>query len=73
MQSNLSFFNNKFISICINMLFQKGLLTDEKGNVKKLRPGEVLEVRQKRKSSTDMRRARFVTFNCLKNDPQSLF
>lgn len=41
------------------MSLQKGLLTDDKGNVKKLRPGEVLEVRQKRKASTDMRRARY--------------
>ncbi|GBN65977.1 Twitchin, partial [Araneus ventricosus] len=37
---------------------EKGLLTDDKGNVKKLRPGEVLEVRQpRRKASADMRRA----------------
>lgn len=35
---------------------------DEKGQMKKLRPGEVLEVRQRRKSSVgvDVRRGRLV-------------
>lgn len=36
---------------------EKGLAVDESGQAKKLRPGEVLEVRQKRRGSIDMRRA----------------
>ncbi|XP_022255917.1 muscle M-line assembly protein unc-89-like, partial [Limulus polyphemus] len=35
---------------------EKGLLVDESGKTKKLRPGEMLEVRQKRKTSADMRK-----------------
>lgn len=38
---------------------QKGIAVDESGKMKKLRPGEMLEVQtQKRRKSIDARRAR---------------
>ncbi|KAL3252352.1 hypothetical protein MRX96_017671 [Rhipicephalus microplus] len=36
---------------------EKGMVVDEAGKMKKLRPGEMVEVRQRRRSSIDMRRA----------------